>query len=104
MTVDSLLTCERPSALIEYFVAGKTRPNLVVAEDIGQVQGVGQRLDLLGVDLGKQVHVVEDVAELVGHSVEFFVREAEPSEQGDLFNFFAGKCHGCEQWAVGSGQ
>ena len=65
-------------------LAGERVAPAVLAEDVADLDAVGQRLDARGVDLLELLDVVDDLVDLLGVGRQLVAVEPEPGQQGDL--------------------
>lgn len=73
------------------------RQNFIGAEDVGHLDSMRHRFDLLFGDLAVQFSKLLDIryniAELQCHPVDFGGTEQQPAQERDLFDFLAGEGH-----------
>src|SRR3712207_5715878 len=74
----------------EGLLARQLPARLVGAEDVGQVQGVRRRRDVLEVELLDLLDAVQDRAELLAYLRDLFVREPEPGQVGYVAHLLLG--------------
>src|SRR4051794_15220487 len=75
--------------LLEDDVAGQARPRLVVAQRVRDLDDMGRRGDVVGVQLRDLLDGVEDLGELAGHAADLVVGELEPREARDVEDLLA---------------
>ncbi len=83
---DEIATIIVVGSVRQSFLPGQAGGDFVAAEDVGDFDGMGHRLNTLGIDLGKLVDVTHDLAEFGGHRGEFLVGQLQATEQGDFLD------------------
>ena len=76
-------------AAAEHHLAGPALARLVGAQDVLQLDDVRGRLDLVEVERGDPVDVLEDPGELAGHPLDLLLGEAEPGQLRDVQYLFS---------------
>ena len=80
----------------ERLVHAERRTGHVFAEDVLELDRLGGRRDGVGVELGQDRELVEDVVELAFEARQLVVREAEPGKVGDVLD--VGTSEGSHGW------
>ena len=65
------------------------RRHFIGPKHVRQLHGMGHGLHVLGVEFGELLDVLDDLAELPRHRVEFDVSQQQPRKQRNLFDLFA---------------
>ena len=75
--------------LLEDDLPRPARPRHVGAQHVLELDHVGGRLDLVEVELGDPVDVLEDSGELARHPLDLLLGEAQAGEPGDVQHLLA---------------
>ena len=78
----------------EKILSGERASDLILPVDILHRKNRRDRLDAFSVHFVQQVHIPQNVRELVLEAFPLLVRELQPRKLGDVFDLFFCKVHG----------